>query len=91
MIQLKKGQNLIKTSHRLIQSKGCGIFPINEKVDLIQTKGLKWNMGNEGDSIHSLDWNTNVSSSNEMIDSTITINNSNPVLFVAQINDTFQR
>ena len=42
-------------------------------------------MGNEGDLVDSLDWNMVVSSSNKMVDSTITINISNPVLFVAQI------
>jgi thiamine pyrophosphokinase len=45
MLLLKAGNNQIKISNSLIQQKGCGFFPISERVELIQTTGLKWNMG----------------------------------------------
>ncbi len=66
MIMLKKGHNIVKLSEQIIAKKSCGFFPVSEKIDNIQTKGLKWNMGNREDSISSLDWKTFVSSSNEI-------------------------
>jgi len=51
MILLKKGINKIILSKSIISQKSCGFFPISEKIENIQTKGLKWNMGNREDSI----------------------------------------
>lgn len=51
MIMLKAGSNIILPSKSIISKKSCGFFPIGEKVENIQTRGLKWNMGNRDDSI----------------------------------------
>ena len=68
MLLLKNGENQIEISKKLMQSKGCGCFPISERVENIQTSGLKWNMGNRDNSVKSLDWKEFVSSSNEIVD-----------------------
>ncbi len=56
MILLMKGIHIITISKKLITSKGCGCFPVAEKVDKIKTSGLKWNMGNPDDYFKSIDW-----------------------------------
>lgn len=89
MLLLKAGQNKIIPSKLLISPKGCGFFPISEKVDLIQTSGLKWNMGNRDCQVKSLDWREFVSSSNEITDAEVDVKVSHDVIFVASIKNEF--
>lgn len=90
MLLLKSGKNCIKVSKRLLKQKGCGFFPLSERVESIQTTGLRWNMGNRDNVVKSLDWKEFVSSSNEMVDSEINVKTSNDVIFVASINNKIE-
>jgi len=49
MVMLYQGSNIVYLPMNLISKKGCGFFPVSERVEHIQTQGLKWNMGNEHD------------------------------------------
>ena len=86
MIFLEGGENIIKPSKKYESKKGCGIIPVGEKVEKIQTKGLKFNMGNSEDPISSLDFKFNISTSNEMVDEVIEINLSSQALFCTTLN-----
>ena len=68
ILLLKKGTHNISISKKLVASKGCGFFPISERVEYIKTSGLKWNMGNPDDYYKTLDWKEFISSSNEIVD-----------------------
>ena len=83
---LSQGSNIVNLPMNLISKKGCGFFPVSERVERIQTQGLKWNMGNEEDYVKSIDWKTQISSSNEIVSDTLEVNVSHDVLFVASIN-----
>lgn len=92
MLLLKAGNNKIKISKSLTSLKGCGFFPISERVERIQTSGLKWNMGNRDCQVSQLDWREFVSSSNEItVDEDIDVKVSNDVIFVASIKEHPQR
>ena len=47
MVMLYQGSNIVYLPMNLISKKGCGFFPVSERVEHIQTQGLKWNMGNK--------------------------------------------
>ena len=64
MIFLEAGDNFIKPSIKYESKSGCGLIPIGNKVTKLITSGLKYNMGNPGDSVDSLDFKENISSSN---------------------------
>ena len=78
---LRPGENVITLSKTYDDKKGCGFFPIAQKVDHIQTEGLKYNMGNSEDHFKSLDFLEFVSTSNEILESQITVKLSHPVVF----------
>ena len=92
MLLLRAGDNKVRISKCLTKLKGCGIFPISERVEHIQTSGLKWNMGNRDCQVQSLDWKQIVSSSNEITaDEDIDVKVTNDVLFVTSIKDNPSR
>ena len=51
MIFLEAGENIVRCSERYESLEGCGLIPIGEKVETIQTSGFKYNLGNPGDPI----------------------------------------
>ncbi|TNV76222.1 hypothetical protein FGO68_gene12254 [Halteria grandinella] len=88
MLLLKAGKSKVKISKCLTKLKGCGFFPISERVEHIQTQGLKWNMGNRDCQVQSIDWKQSISSSNEITaDEDIDVKVTNDVIFVSSIND----
>ena len=85
MLLLKPGCNSIELSWQLVAKKGCGFFPSSHKVEKVRTEGLKWNMGNSDQEIGSLDWKEFISSSNELVDDNIVVENSHDLIFVASL------
>lgn len=86
MLYLEAGENIIKRSKKYESTKGVGLIPLGDKVEKIQTQGLKYNMGNSEDPISSLDFKDRISTSNEIVDELVKITISDPVLFSTTIN-----
>ena len=86
MVYLEAGENIIKRSKKYESTKGVGLIPLGDKVEKIQTQGLKYNMGNSEDPISSLDFKDRISTSNEIVDELVKITISDPVLFSTTIN-----
>jgi len=81
MQYLDAGQNLIKPSQRYERREGVGLIPITEKCEQIRTRGLKYNMGNPTDTIHSLAFGQFISSSNSIVEDEVEVINSAPLLW----------
>ena len=54
------------------------------KVELIETKGFKWNMGEE-EHVKSMAWGNFLSTSNEMVEDKVHVSSTDPVFFIAQV------
>ena len=59
----------------------CGVLPVGLPCERVTTKGLKWNMHNQ-----RLAFGEMVSSSNEIVDSTVEIECSSPVLWMTELH-----
>ena len=62
--------------------EGCGLIPFG-KVNLIETKGFKWNLG-EKEAFNSLEWGEFISTSNEIVGESVEIESSDEIFFVCQ-------
>lgn len=86
MIYLEPGENIIRTSEKFESKKNCGLIPIGSKVEKIQTQGLKYNFGNVGDPIDSLDFRDMISTSNSIVGEEVHITTSHAILFCTSLN-----
>lgn len=65
---------------RLGEGPTCGLIPISGRCEFVTTTGLKWNL--EG---HSLEFGGLVSTSNRVMEPTITVRTSHPLVFTAEV------
>ncbi|CAJ1946259.1 unnamed protein product [Cylindrotheca closterium] len=68
-------------SNRFGEGPTCGLIPLGMSCESITTTGLKWNLN--GDT--PLSFSTFISSSNRMMEPTITVEASQPIVFTAEI------
>lgn len=59
----------------------CGLIPLGMECESITTTGLKWNL--DGDT--PLNFSNFISSSNRMMEPTVTVESSQPIVFTAEI------
>ena len=62
--------------------EGCGLIPFG-KVELIETKGFRWNLGKE-EMFSGLEWGEFISTSNENVEEKVEIESSSEIFFVCQ-------
>uniref|UniRef100_A0A5S6QN00 Thiamine diphosphokinase n=1 Tax=Trichuris muris TaxID=70415 RepID=A0A5S6QN00_TRIMR len=77
---LPPGEHTIQFDKSLITGK-CGLIPIGCTVKQVFTTGLRWELNG-----HSLAFGKLVSSSNEIVGNTVTVNTSDRLLFNLQLN-----
>ena len=73
-----------KNNNAKIEGNACGLIPIGSRCDSARTSGLKWNLDGQ-----SLEFGGLVSTSNRMIEDTITVHASHQLIFTAEINEDF--
>ena len=87
MIYLEPGKHVIVPSKRYSMKNSCGIIPLVGKCKLIETTGLKWNLGYDSP-FKSLDFLEFISCSNDMEEDIVTIANSDPVVWTTTLNES---
>lgn len=79
-IALSKGKHVIHID-RETQGPMCGLLPIGHRVERIITDGLKWNLN----SALSFGESGLISTSNQVLHDSITLETSHPVLFTIEL------
>ena len=80
-----KNQSTTRTTIQWVLGEGptCGLIPLGMPCESVTTRGLQWNLQNQ-----SLAFGGLVSSSNHLIQSTIEIETSHPLIFTIEIQQT---
>lgn len=90
MLYLTPGVHRIYPSLRLESRIGCGFYPICSEKSMVATDGLKWNVGELSKEPHEfteINFKKLISTSNEIVAETVTIETSDPLLWSTTLND----
>ena len=74
------GEDFNETDDTIGEGPVCGLIPIGCQCDRVRTTGLKWNLDN-----HPLSFGDLVSTSNYIIEDTVSVQTSQPLVFTAEI------
>jgi thiamine pyrophosphokinase len=78
---MKAGENSMIFPEWLLDNNRCGLIPMFCPVDAIMTSGLRWELRDQASKFGSL-----VSSSNEVVNESLTVHTSHPLLFTLHHN-----
>jgi len=80
-VQPNQVQEQVQVQYQVGEGPTCGLIPIGCKARNVITQGLKWNL----DGSIPLEFGGLVSSSNRMMDDTVVVYTSDPLVFTAEI------